>query len=187
MYNPIRDKIVEKFVDALGGNTQNFSHMIQENHEYVAITINPPRTKWWTHRTSTEQGATLKLLLSRISNNLDLKCIKGFNYTLEYCKDGNIHLHGYISIPRGHVVSHAGLVNDIARVAHRTMPKNAFCIPYHEKYYNHELGKYQAPCICIKMVDNMERWLSYMYKGIIDKSKYEEDRLIYEENREKYR
>jgi len=166
MYNSSNDEIVQKFAYALGGNTANFLPLIQKDHDYVAITINPPRTKWWTHRTSVEQANTLKLLLSRISNNLDLKCKKGFNYAMEYCKDGQVHMHGYISIPKGNVMSFAGLVNDVARVAHRIMPAKSFTIPYNEKYYNTELCKYQSPCICIKICDNVERWLAYMYKDV---------------------
>lgn len=130
----------------------------------IGVTLNHPRTPKFLKATSDIQ----KKNYIKIFHNIVLKTRYSFldkifsDYTIEYNKDGNTHLHGVIKITTEIKGCVAGLIADIVKHYHAMVRK---C--YNPKCYYPEYQRYRDPSIVVQYYDDdksFEEYIAYMYK-----------------------
>lgn len=160
-------------VTSLGGTTPDF--YVPSNALYKAsfgITYNFPRTKYWSFRTSCEQKLILGAVFRKVCNQVDVKRVKTYKMIFEFCKDGNVHLHGIINVRANHkgdLPSSVGFVLDYAKIFYRvTRSLKLIHQQFNEKRYNSTFCKFTSPPLCIKYLnkDDAIVYEEYMMKDI---------------------
>lgn len=129
---------------------------------FLEITLNPPRVKGYLNLPSKTQ----KSVLLKVFRNATVKYNCSSEYIYEYCKDGQIHLHGFIKMLDHGII--AGLIQDVAKCFLR-----CFKLSNSSRYYNSEWMRFRAPCCCIQFrykPEDIAEWKAYMMKQQVGES-----------------
>ncbi len=153
----------------LDSNDMAANSLVESRQNYVGhleITLNYPRTHSFMNKVSNEQKKMYRILWNSISNIFGMEKAKG--YTYEFCKNGHIHLHGYIAFKEGEKYSPIGAVSDIVKSYLQKLPKK-YCA-YKDAYMYGDLIRYRSPSICVQYnndIDRLVQWQKYIIKDII--------------------
>lgn len=130
----------------------------------LAITLNCPRSKRFLSLTSEEQKRAYRsMFMKLVEYKIEFLDEMEYDYEFEYCKTGQIHLHGWISYGTTKVLSLAGLVSDtVKRYLRMPMIRQV----YREKAYFPTLQRYRSASICVQICDDeyFDHWKNYMIK-----------------------
>lgn len=125
-----------------------------ENHAYVLITLQHPRTKKFLKADSKEQKAMLYRILWNSKNFNGLRPELDSTYVFEHCKSGQIHLHAmlhYIVKCNFHII---GFISDIVKNFINNMP---LCtIQFKEGFMFTKYQRYKSPPICVQYKSDTE-------------------------------
>lgn len=137
--------------------------------EHIEITLNHPRVKVFTNKTSVKQKRLYFEVWYAIIN-----CYKDIlidsNYEYEYGRDGTVHLHGIIHVKTNPKLSKAGLISDMAKlwlarlpVAYREFKPGLICY-----FDDDDTVIYKCPSIKIAYHFNQPKrvieWETYIKK-----------------------
>jgi len=155
----------------LGGSSENMES--EEVHLCdLAITLNLPRTTLFLRMLSHEQKQRYASIWHQITKLPVGVTVLHNKYTFEYCKSGQVHLHGYLQLSFPHMYYPAGVISDLVKRTKRLIGKKECFV---EKYYYPQWEKYRDPLICVKRLlvtkdkENPDEytiidWLQYMHK-----------------------
>lgn len=149
-----------------GGDTLGRSP--QKIGGYLEITLNYPRTASFLRMDSVEQ----KNLYRKIWSSIRTVCV-GFgdhtdDYTFEYCRSGQIHLHGYLPVYDKYFIE--GIISDVVKKFLNGLPKKYN--KFNENNMFDNFHRYRCPSILVQH-DNLNdvnetkrfhKWKLYMYK-----------------------
>lgn len=130
-----------------------------------AVTINHPRSVIFLNVQSDRQ----KLMYAKIWQQLAYSCnIVTKDFIFEYCKSGQIHLHGlvvYKFVSAGHII---GLISDIVKSLLPALGsgKNKR-ESFQEASMYSQWNRYRSPAICVQYLDTDKSildWKIYMSK-----------------------
>lgn len=138
---------------------------------YLEVTLNYPRTASFLKMCSVKQ----KILYSKIWHHVrSFQVQPGMvfvddDYEFEYCKSGQIHLHGYLPIYKKEYFIE-GILSDVAKLYLEGLPKKYN--KFNDVHMFPDLHRYRCPSICLQHdnmsipteVERFERWKSYMTK-----------------------
>lgn len=151
----------EKVIEALG----------VDNRPFLEITLNLPRTAAFLKSNSFSQkkiySNKFNLIISALLNTYGTS-----RYTFEYCRDGQIHLHGIIYLAPNVIYCPVGLLSDAVKAYLNTLsPKFRVFKPGAVRYYdNDNTVKYTDASICASYrLDQLKReveWSAYMDKFV---------------------
>lgn len=140
-------------------------------HRYIEITLNYPRTATFLKYGSFEQKRMYTRLWNVIINNFTtLMRVNSSRAVFEYCRSGQVHLHGYLVIEPNTKYYVAGLVSDMVKCYLNELPKkyNKFvekCIYYFD---DDNTVCYKCPSIKIchrtSQLDRFTEWEEYLSK-----------------------
>lgn len=134
---------------------------------FIEITLNYPRTQTFLNKNSTQQQALYCKLWNRVKNARCVTALQEAGHVYEYCKSGQVHMHGYMRLKydRPHFVF--GVISDIVKSYLNCLPKRYQ--NYSERHLHYEYKRYRCPSICVQYrdIDDKERidlWHKYMRK-----------------------
>lgn len=138
---------------------------------YLEITLNYPRTVSFLKMNSMRQKVLYIKIWSHIRATLNQYSIifRHCDYEFEYCKTGQIHLHGYIPVYEDKYFIE-GIISDVVKRYLEGLPRKYS--KFNEKNMYPELHRYKCPSICVQHdnlsdpieSDRFERWKQYMIK-----------------------
>lgn len=138
---------------------------------YLEITLNYPRTVSFLKMSSVKQKILYIKIWSHVRATLNHPDVimRHSDYEFEYCKTGQIHLHGYIPVYTEKYFIE-GIISDVVKRYLEGLPKKHS--KFNEKNMYPEFHRYKSPSICVQH-DNMsdpvesdrfDRWKKYMIK-----------------------
>lgn len=137
---------------------------------YIGITMNFPRTKAFLNASSKKQKEHYYKLWFNIMNTLGFP--KDSKYCYEYCKSGQIHLHGYISIHRKCFVM--GALSDLTKAYLKLLPPKHQ--QFRESYMYDKFSRVRCASLCLQWYEpegehndkddksSIEYWRAYIIK-----------------------
>lgn len=147
-------RLFDKHERALGSTLALFDKHVK--NAFLEVTLNHPRTKTFMNIDSYTQRRCLRNLFLKVCGTYDCT----HTHVFEFCKDGQIHLHGFIHIHTEGLV--VGAIQDIAKVFLRSFRQFN-----HKDYFNAEWLRFRSPAICIQYRENEAEqlsWIAYMNK-----------------------
>lgn len=103
---------------ALGSESQNLSIKHKQTiHKHVfEVTLNLPRTKSFNCASSDEQKRMYRVIWTKIlSKQFNINDVQTNVFVYEHCKNGSIHLHGYIKILTKYEYHITGMLGDLVK------------------------------------------------------------------------
>lgn len=140
---------------------------------YLEITLNYPRTATFLKMNSAKQRMLYIKIWMILRGSVDFP-LAGMehahsDFQFEYCKSGQVHLHGYLPIYKKKYFIE-GIISDLVKLYLEGMPKRYS--KFSESFMFPELHRYRSPSICVQHdnlqlngeVERMERWKTYITK-----------------------
>lgn len=138
---------------------------------FVGITLNYPRTKRFLNANSNAQKHIYNLWFRSFKNTFDILDSHEFEFHYEYCKTGQIHLHGFIPIYQKEFFIN-GLLSDLAKAALQYLP--AKYQNFNENCLFPDCFRYRCPSMCLQYYENnddvegkagFKHWKNYIRKS----------------------
>lgn len=111
---------------------------------YIGFTLNYPRTVKFLNATSSQQRQMYLKWFHEFKSALNMG--PEYDYAFEYCKTGQVHMHGYITLYGKHFIN--GAVSDITKKILSHLPKSHN--KFKESYLHSEYHRYRCPAICVQ-------------------------------------
>lgn len=128
----------------------------------LEITMNHPRDRAWKLLSIPTKVQVYKTLWNELKN---LKNTTNDFYVIEYCRDGEPHLHGYIQVAHNAIYPE-GLVMDYVRHYYKQLPRSAWKQIFSHPYFEY-FQMFKAPALCINHKSALSsKWSEYIEKDI---------------------
>lgn len=143
-------------------SSEDLAETIERVYE---ITVNIPK-KYYDDFEMTD---VYKTIWEKIAK--EYKSVK-YRYVLEYCKTGQLHTHGYLTV--NHPANNYYFIDDEIRLKGlwlsimKLIDKRLFKINNNKYIYKKEYDKCYSPAICINAKNVLsEKWVGYIQKNIL--------------------
>lgn len=151
----------------LGSTSQNASIPVKLPKPkfmcYIEVTMNYPRTPTFLKLNSIRQKELYKRLWFN-TKNIPKICIKS-EMVFEYCKSGQVHLHGYVILDHSEAFHILGLISDYVKNYLSLLPNKYD--KFNEASMFEKYERYRCPSICVQYkegLDSLVLWEKYMEK-----------------------
>lgn len=134
------------------------------NGGFIQVTLNHPRTKTFLNMSSHQQKELYAKIFRVLKNTITID--PHSDYTFEYCKSGQVHLHGFIQIPDEKRVFVLGAISDVAKKYLSLLPGSHS--NFNERNMYGKFLRYRSPSICLQYAMENNSWLEYMNKAQIN-------------------
>lgn len=162
---------------SLGGARLNpvvkkVSQHIVNQGAYLEITMNLPRTPTFLKADSDKQKALYTTIFNKTFNCIPMvKLAKHKEFIFEYCKSGQIHLHGYITLNDDVKYNAHGLISDLTKRYLECQPKKYSKFSENKMYTfdNGDTVCYKTDSLKLSWKNNQDsrfdEWLNYIQKA----------------------
>jgi len=162
------DEIIESKARAFLGSPRQISVVPTG---YLGFTLNYPRTTKFINANSVQQKTLYNNWIMSFKNTLGMQNDTDCVFRFEYCKSGQVHAHGYITLyAKDYFIN--GAVSDFSKavLSHLPCKHNKF----KEGCMYPDMFRYKCPSVCIQHYDadkkdetdksSIEYWKQYIKK-----------------------
>lgn len=141
----------------------------QEVKSLLEVTLNLPNYKEYVNLDTSGKFCLYKNIWDDMMRAVDHNGCR-HSYNIEYCRNGNPHMHGFMEFEFDHDIFAEGLVMDVVRRFFANIPQR-YRAQIRKNPYDTYLKRFRAPAICINYKNSLShQWLCYMNKNAVVRS-----------------